>query len=120
MPSDNDGIGWDRAKAEIERIVAASDGAFTPQTIAQVYDFLALARARCPVAAVDKGYWATISFSWPEAEPGAFEVEVHDDHVETYRFYDRRTDIRHWDHVVGEPYPDAFILELPAARDDIS
>src|SRR5215469_15317436 len=101
---------WSAVVAEFER-VAAIDSGFSAETLAQARQFLDFARTQCPIPCeVDKGYGPTISISWKEP---AFEVEIFSDRLETYRFYDGRTDIRHWEHVVGQPYSDKFVVELP-------
>ena len=105
---------WQTVEAEIGRIISAERAQpFNPATIAQVQDFIAFVRDRCPVPdGVGKGYWSTISLSWPSG-PHGFEVEIFGDRIETYRFYDRRSDIRHFSHCPGSPFPPDLIAQLP-------
>jgi hypothetical protein len=102
---------WETIEAEIERIISAEkQRPFTPETIAQARDFLQAVRDRCPVPnVVCKGYWSTIIFSWSRR----LDIEIYGGHVETYRFYPGRTDIRHFAHTPGEPFPPELIAELP-------
>ena len=105
---------WQTVEAEIERIISAENQKpFTLETIAQARDFLQAVRDRCPVPdQVCKGYWSTIIFSWPTA-PRGFDIEIFADHVETYRFFGGRTDIRHFAHRPGDPFPPELMSELP-------
>ncbi len=104
---------WDGVGAEVNRVIAESPKPFTPETIANVRDFLKLVRDRCPIPAVAKGYWSTISVAWGTTSRGPLEIEIFGDRLEVYRFYDQRTDI--WDepHASGEPFSPAFLAELP-------
>lgn len=54
-----------------------------------------------------------ISFAWDETVGGPIEVEVFKNRLEVYRFFDQRTDIRHFAHAPGEPFPPDFVTELP-------
>jgi hypothetical protein len=103
---------WPAVEAEIERIISAeTQEPFTPETIAQARDFLQAVRDRCPLPNVlCKGYWSTIIFSWS----GRLDIEIFADRVETYRFHPGRTDIRHFAHAPGEPFPPELMNELPA------
>ena len=104
---------WTAVEAEINRIITGSVAPFASGTVANVGDFLTFVRARCPVPKVGKGYWSTISFTWKTTPSGALEIEIFDDRFEVYRFYDRRTDIRHVARMPGEPFPTQLIPELP-------
>jgi hypothetical protein len=105
---------WTAVEAEINRIIAESVSPFASETIANVGDFLKFVRGRCPVPKISKGYWSTISFTWHTTPSGPLEIEIFGDRIEIYRFYDRRTDIRHVAHVPGEPLAPELIAELPA------
>jgi hypothetical protein len=101
---------WSILDRELEQIVLASEEPFATQTIASARDLLNLLRSRCLVPELGKGYWSTFSFSWMKAR---LEVEVFDDHVEIYRFDDRRTEIWHEPHNAGDEFSEMFIGELP-------
>jgi len=100
---------WQAFEAEMGRIISAeTEKPFTPETIAQARDFLAAVRDRCPIPEVGKGYWSTIIFDW-----GLLQIEIFGDRLELYRFFDRRTEIRHVSHRLGEPFPPELMSELP-------
>lgn len=106
---------WQSVEAEMEQVISGENVArpFATETIAQARQFLEIIRDRCPVPdEVGKGYWSTIIIDWPTA-PRGFQVEIFEDRVETYRFYDGRTDIRHFAHAPGEPFPPDLLAELP-------
>jgi hypothetical protein len=96
---------------EMRRIAAESTGSFSPATIAQATELLAELERRCLLPSVGRGYWETFCFSWRDQ---AVEIEVFADHVELYRFFDRRTDIEQFAHTLGEPFPEALLALLPA------
>ncbi|MGH6946151.1 MAG: hypothetical protein ACREDZ_02385 [Kiloniellales bacterium] len=108
-----EGSDWAAAEAEIGRIVAESAEPFASDTVAQVRELLTFLRERCPAPEVTKGYGSTISFTWKESSRGPLEVEIFGNRLEVYRFYDRRTDIRHFAHISGEPCPPELVAELP-------
>jgi hypothetical protein len=101
-------------EAEMERLISTErQEPFAPVTIAQARDFLRAVRDRCTVPdEVCKGYWSTIIFSWPTA-PRGLDIEIFGDRLELYRFDDKRTEIRHFAHTPGEPFPPDLIAELP-------
>ncbi len=104
---------WTTIDAEINHVVAASEDPFLPATIANARDLLSFVRERCPVPyQVGKGYRNTICLSW-HVPSGDFQVEVYDDHVELYRFYPGKTDIKHVAHRPGETFPETFSADLP-------
>lgn len=101
---------WTEVASELERIVAEASEPFDQDTVSNGRDFLSLVQDRCPLPDdFGKGYWSTFSFTW-----GRFEVEVFDDHLETYRFRDGATDVAHFARRPGEPFPADFIGQLPA------
>lgn len=102
---------WTAVELEISRIVAESSERFDPATVAHVSDFLTHVRNRCPIPIVGKGHWSTIRFTWGSS----LEIEIFEDRLEIYRFFDRRTDIRHLAHLPGEPFPLELTAELPVA-----
>jgi hypothetical protein len=62
---------------------------------------------------ITKGYWSTFRFIWNDA---AVEIEVCRDHLEIYRFFNLRTDIKDIPYSPGEPFPESLIAELPGIR----
>ncbi len=107
--------GWAVIEAEIARIVAASDEPFSSELLAQASDFLMFIRGRYPIPEVGKGYWSTIRFMWDTKWLGPDEVEVFGDHIEIYRFFDQRIEIRHVDHIPGQPFAlDVLTIRPPA------
>ncbi|MEP9396494.1 hypothetical protein [Mesorhizobium sp. KR2-14] len=104
---------WQEAISEIERLIAEKVRDFSAETTKNTEDFLAFASGRLlPPNEVGEGYWATISAHWTEAKPAPIEVEIHDDHYEFYRFFDGRTDIKHFEHLPGQPLPEPLIALL--------
>ena len=102
---------WRSVENEISRLLAQSGAAFAPAALASIADFFELARRRCPVAEVASGYWRnSMRFCWNAV---SFEVEVFEDHIELYRFYDRRSEIRHVPHNPGGTFPNDVVKELP-------
>lgn len=100
---------WSGVEARIEKIVAESPEPFAPATVQNALEFAALARSICPAPdEIAKGYWPTISISWPN-----LEFEIFDDRIEVYRFGEGRTDIRHDAHSPGSPFSAALIADLP-------
>lgn len=104
---------WDSVEAEIGRIMDESQESFTPETIANVREFLKLVRDRYPIPEVGKGYWNTICVGWGTAPHPALEIDIFGDRFEVYRIADKRTDI--WDepHVGGDTFSQAFLAEIP-------
>jgi hypothetical protein len=109
LSSDPDG-GWAGLSSRIGQIVAASEEPFTTQTIENARDLLNLLKGRCPIPELEKGYWSTFSFFWPQLN---FEIEVFGERLEVYRFYDRRTRIWEEPHAAGDKFSEKFIAELP-------
>jgi hypothetical protein len=105
---------WSVVEAAITRIIEDAGGAFSAETVAQIREFVQLARGRCPVPEVGKGYWATMRFMWPETADGPLEIEIFQDHLEVYRFHDQRTEIRHVAHTLGEPFTSELTSQLPS------
>ncbi len=108
--------GWAIIEAEIARIVAESDEPFSPETLAQVSDFLTWLRGRCPIPQVGKGYWSTIRFIWERRWLGPDEIEIFGDRIEIYRFFDQRIEIQHVDHIPGQPFPPELLTATPVAQ----
>jgi hypothetical protein len=101
---------WEEVEQSIDKVIAGSLVSFDPATISNVRDLFGVIRTRCPIPeAVGKGYWSTICISWK-----GVEVEVFDDRYELYQFItDGRTDIEHFDRVVGADVPAGLINQLP-------
>src|ERR1035441_4536702 len=92
--------GWDSVEVEVDRVIAESADPFDPDTIANAHDLLMVGRNGCPVpTSAAKGYWATVSFSWSN-----FEIEVFEDRLEVYHFFDKKTDIWYEEHRPGEVF----------------
>jgi hypothetical protein len=101
---------WDNVQIEVDRIIAESDASFDPSTVANVSDLLIVCRSAVPVPmSLGKGYWSTVRFSWPK-----FEIEVFEDRLEVYHFYDQHTDIWYEQHKPGEVFSSRFLAELAA------
>jgi hypothetical protein len=100
---------WGEVEQSIARAIAGSPVPFDPATISNVRDLLDVIRTRCPIPeGAGKGYWSTICISWK-----GVEVEICDDHYELYQFIaDGRTDIEHFDRVVGADVPADFLDQL--------
>ena len=104
---------WTAFETEIDRIIAENAATFTSATISQVRNFVPIIRSRCSVPGVAKGYWGrSLRVFWTTVVP-SLEIEIFGDRFEIYRFRDRHTDIRHIEHVPGEPLPAGLIAELP-------
>ncbi len=97
----------------VDRLVANGGNpadSFDTNTVANVRDLLTLCVKGTPVpTSVAKGYWETVSFSW-----GNLEIEVFDDHLEVYRFYDQRSEIWHEEHQPGAAFSSKFLAEMAA------
>ena len=98
---------WADVSAELEQVVAAATEPFDAATVANGRELLAFAVSHCaPLEGIEKGYWSTFRFLWNEVE-----VEVFDDHLETYR----GEEIAHFARAPGEPFPPEFLERLPKA-----
>lgn len=102
---------WDDVVDEVRRIVADSAEPIAPSTVAIAFDVLLALRDNFPVPQVCRGFWLTIRFCW-----AAWEIEVHSDVIEIYRFRDKETQIKHFDHTPGEPLSTELLeaLALPS------
>jgi hypothetical protein len=100
--------GWDSVTIEVDEIVKNNLEPFDPNTVANVKDLLSVCRDSTALPAdVSKGYWNTVSLSWDK-----FEIEVFEDRLEVYRFYDQRSEIWYEEHRPGEPFTPRFLAEL--------
>lgn len=101
---------WDEVQVEADRIVAESPEPFDPSTVVNARELISVCRAQCPLPMeVAKGYWSTISLSWPK-----FEIEVFEDRLEIYHFKDdKNTDISYEKHKLGDAFSERFMSELP-------
>ncbi len=100
---------WGEVQIEVDRIVAESPEPFDPSTVANARELISICRARCPLPSeVTKGYWSTVSLSWP-----SFEIEVCEDRLEVYHFKDKSTDIWYEMHKPSEVFSDRFLNDLP-------
>ena len=101
---------WDEVQIEVDRFVAESPEPFDPGTLANAEELISICRSRCKLPTwVAKGYWSTVSLSWPK-----FEIEVFQDRLEVYHFNDdKTTDICYEMHDPGGAYSERFLGELP-------
>lgn len=106
---------WDDVIARLDCIVAQAPEPFEQDTIDNGRELIHYLRERfAPPDAFDKGYWSTFSLVWDN-----FEIEVFGERFETYRFFEGATDILHFSHRPGEPFPPEFLaqLRMPPLRD---
>jgi hydroxyethylthiazole kinase-like sugar kinase family protein len=102
--------GWDDVQIKVDQLAAGSPDPFNPKTVANARDLLAVCRNGTPTPTnVAKGYWSTVCFSWI-----GFEIEVFDDRLEVYHFYDQRSEIWYEEHQPGESFTPRFLAELTA------
>lgn len=101
---------WDGVEAEVGQVVNSGSGCFDAATVANVGDLMSVCRVCCPLPTeVAKGYWSTVSISWPE-----FEIEVFESRLEVYDFKeDGGTDIWYEEHTPGQQFSTRFLDELP-------
>lgn len=101
---------WKEVEIVIERLVAECPEPFAPETVANALDLVSTCRAISPLPIeVSKGYWSTVSVSWPK-----FEIEVFEDRLEVYHFNDdKSTDIWYEMHEPGCAFSQKFLDELP-------
>jgi hypothetical protein len=100
--------GWDQVQAHVDQVVASSPDPFDANTVANEHDLLAECARGTPVpTGVAKGYWETVSFSW-----GNFEIEVFEDRLEIYRFYDQRSEIWYEEHRPRAAFTPRLLAEL--------
>ena len=99
---------WDHVRVNVDQLVANSPDPFDANTVANARDLLALCDKGTPVpTSVARGYWETVSFSW-----GNFEIEVFEDRLEVYRFYDQRSEIWYEEHQPGDAFSPRLVAEL--------
>jgi hypothetical protein len=99
---------WGQVRASVAQLVANSPDTFETNPVNNVHDLLAECVKGTPVpTSVAKGYWETVSFSW-----GDFEIEVFDDRLEIYRFYDQRSEIWYEEHQPGDAFSPRLVAEL--------
>jgi hypothetical protein len=103
---------WLDIESRVDLIVAESTTAFDVAVITNSKEFLSLVRERCAAPSVGKGYWSTICLSW-EVKPRGFQIEVFEDRLELYRFFDGHTVIENIAHRPGEAFPPTMFEKLP-------
>lgn len=109
---------WDEITMEIERIIAARKSEYLPATVQSAADFISFARDRLqPPDNIGPGYYPTICLSWSFTKPLPIELEINVDKFELYQFADRKTDIRHFDHIPGQPVPSELAALLSRTVD---
>lgn len=107
-------LGWEALNTQLTSVL--SQAAFDPCTIANTHDLVTICRVRRAMpSSVDKGYWDTVSLSWPN-----WEIEVFPDRFELYHFHDKGTDIMEFAHRPGDPVPEELADQLPRQGADIS
>ena len=101
---------WDEVQIEVDRFVAESPEHFDPGTLANAGELISICRGCCTLPTwVAKGYWSTVSLSWPK-----FEIEVFQDRLEVYHFNDdKTTDIWYEMREPGCMFSEKFLDELP-------
>jgi hypothetical protein len=100
---------WGSAERAVGQAIELSPEPFAPATVANVHDFIAACRIRCPVPdGVAKGYWSTIRIWWKD-----LEIEVFDDRYEMYRFSQGATAIEYFNHTPGTEFPLDLMIKLP-------
>lgn len=106
MPFEN----WDEVEAAVSQVINAVPGTFAANTKANARVLLNACRASCPLpVGVRKGYWSTVSISWPK-----FEIEVFEDRLEMYDFKADGADIWYEERKTPQAvYSARFIGELP-------
>lgn len=101
---------WDRVGVEVDQVVSGSPDPFNPNTVANARDLLMACRNKSPLPTeVAKGYWSTVCFCWV-----GFEIEVFEDRLEVYHFFDQRSEIWYEEHRPGDEFTPRFIAELAA------
>jgi hypothetical protein len=100
--------GWEDVQFKVDHVVTESPDPFDSDTLANVRDLLAVCRNVSPIpSSVAKGYWSTVSFCWD-----GFEIEVFEDRLEVYHFYDQRSEIWYEEHRPGGSFTPRFLDEL--------
>jgi len=100
-------VDWSDVGTEFDRVCSENTD-FASRTIRNAKALMKFSESRYPVAHdVGPGYWPTISFSWLSSF--SIAVEVFEDRYEFYRFFDKRTEIKHVEIGNGQSFPDALI-----------
>ncbi len=81
---------WKDVEVAINQIITGMDCSSGHNTLASAKELAEVCHQSSFTVPVNvgRGYWNTICFSW-----NTCEVEVFDDHLETYRFYAAHTEI---------------------------
>jgi hypothetical protein len=102
--------GWDEVRVSVEQLVENCPDPFDANTVANVGDLLAACATGTPVpTSVGKGYWESVCFSWSN-----FQIEVFEDRLEVYRFFDQRSEIWYEEHQPGAAFTSRLLAELAA------
>jgi CTP:phosphocholine cytidylyltransferase-like protein len=100
-------VSWSEAGSEVDRM-SSGNAEFGSRTIHNAKALISFLESRYPVAnEVGSGYWPTINFSW--LAPFSVTVEVFEDRYEFYRFFDKRTEIKHVEIGSDQSFQDALI-----------
>lgn len=107
-------LNWDWVEVEIKRIVGQAEAPFDPDTVANARELLEACRRNAPLpSSVAKGYWSTISLSWP-----GFEIEVFEDRLEVYHFHEGKSfGIWYEAHRPLDDFSQKFLDELSALKE---
>ena len=103
---------WAAFEAEVARIISENPEPIAADTKDQVSDFLKLIRGRTRIPddiGVNR-YRSSLCISWD-----VLQFELYGDHLEIYRFRNLATDIQHFPHLAGEPFPAEVEAALPLA-----
>lgn len=101
-------LDWNAVETNVDGLVKESSEPFDPNTIANARDLLNVCRIHSPLpSSVAKGYWSTVTLSWPE-----FQIEIFEDRFEVYHFNHKSIEIWHEDHRPREGFSKKFLSEL--------
>ncbi|HEY0925120.1 hypothetical protein [Brevundimonas sp.] len=107
---------WADVRQTVEEVIAERPDDYGVGVRAIMADVLALMerldRAR---PYVGPGYWPTFVLNFDEPGFENLQLEVFDDRIEVYRFYDQLFEVWNEEHTPGEGFSEAFIRELPAS-----
>jgi hypothetical protein len=105
---------WAQTVKEIRSVLEESTGdPVSSSTAANAWDLVTQIRSdHMPPTEVGRGYRPTICMSWNEVSPKGFQIEVHEDKYEFYRFFEGRTEIAELHHRAGDDFPPETLEKL--------
>jgi len=110
---------WVQVDREIQLVVDERKSDYDPATIANVRDLVATLRSTGrPTPRIGAGYWRTFRVTWTVPGAANLEIEVFEDRLEVYRFFEGRTAILYEAHAAGQSFTPAFLAALPANEPD--